>query len=474
MVKKGIIGLFFAMCTAAFTQSLQLPPDFRQHNLQEFNSNLFNPTYSLRQDYENQVALWSRWQWQGIDADPTTLYLSYMRSQERMSYGAGFIQHNTGLFQQTGGMLNFAYNLPLGGDFSLAFGVNVFGYQQELIDDRLDPGEPILPIDGEVDDFVFQVMPGIELQIREFAIGVTSENMLDYNFTESGAVTESDEKVFSVMARYSFPVMENKSGTMTTLEPLVYYRRVPGYDNQMGLTALWSAPSYWAQAGYNSFYGASLGAGVRLFEMVSIGALMEFGSNDNPVGGNTSYEVVMAFSFGPRKSDILQEEIEEELPEEDAALTDAEQAELEAEIEAQERAIAEAARRRDSLDAVARDQELALQRTRDSIAKAEEAALALNEEVVPEKGEKYQEVDEEGLEPGFYLITNVFGTKKYYEAFMKELADRGLEPKSFYRSANKFNYVYLQRYNSIQEARKARDSKFGGRYKDALWIFRIR
>ena len=208
--------------------------------------------------------------------------------------------------------------------------------------------------------------------------------------------------------------------------------------------------------------------------MVSIGALMEFGSNDNPVGGNTSYEVVMAFSFGPRKSEILQEEIEEELPEEDAALTDAEQAELEAEIEAQERAIAEAARRRDSLDAVARDQELALQRTRDSIAKAEEAALALNEEVVPEKGEKYQEVDEEGLEPGFYLITNVFGTKKYYEAFMKELADRGLEPKSFYRSANKFNYVYLQRYNSIQEARKARDSKFGGRYKDALWIFRIR
>ena len=143
-------------------------------------------------------------------------------------------------------------------------------------------------------------------------------------------------------------------------------------------------------------------------------------------------------------------------------------------MEAQEQAIAEAARKRDSLDAVAREQELALARVRDSISKAEEAALALEEKVVPEKGEKYQEVNEEGLEPGFYLITNVFGTKKYYEAFMKELGDRGLNPKSFYRSANKYNYVYLERYDSIQEARKARDSKYSGRYQGDLWIFRVR
>ncbi len=237
----------------------------------------------------------------------------------------------------------------------------------------------------------------------------------------------------------------------------------------MGLTALWSAPSYWAQAGYNSFYGASLGAGVRLFQMVSIGALMEFGSNNNDVGGNTSYEVVMAFSFGPRKSEVTEEKVEEKLPEEEPGA-----AELAAEVEAQEQAIAEALRKRDSLDAVARAQELALERARDSISKAEEAALALEEEVVPVKGEKYQEVNEEGLEPGFYLITNVFGTKKYYEAFMKQLGDRGLNPKSFYRSANKFNYVYLERYNSIQEARKARDSKFSGRYQGDLWIFRVR
>ena len=116
-----------------------------------------------------------------------------------------------------------------------------------------------------------------------------------------------------------------------------------------------------------------------------------------------------------------------------------------------------------------------LQRRQDSIREAEQAAVALSEKVVPQKGEKYQEVTgEEGLEPGFYLIANVFGTKRYYDMFMQQLAENGLEPKSFYRAANKWNYVYLERYNSIGEARKAWDSQFGGRYKEDLWIFRVR
>jgi hypothetical protein len=163
-------------------------------------------------------------------------------------------------------------------------------------------------------------------------------------------------------------------------------------------------------------------------------------------------------------------------------LKDEETAQLAEEVEAQQQAIEEAARQQElamerQRDSIREAEEMALmlQRRQDSIREAEQEAVALNEKVVPEKGEKYQEVSrEEGLQPGFYLIANVFGTKKYYDAFMRQLTDDGLDPKSFYRAANKYNYVYLQRYNSIDEARKARDSKFGGKYQGDLWIFRIR
>ena len=96
------------------------------------------------------------------------------------------------------------------------------------------------------------------------------------------------------------------------------------------------------------------------------------------------------------------------------------------------------------------------------------------ETITPEKGEKYEEVTtEDGLKPGFYLITNVFGTKTYFNAFMKKLTDQGLDPKSFYRTKNKYNYVYLKRYDTMEEARKARDSKYDGKYPDKTWIFRV-
>jgi type IX secretion system PorP/SprF family membrane protein len=482
MGKRGLTGLLLLFCLSAYSQLLDLPPDFRQHTMLDYNASLFNPAFSLRQTSEHRVGLWTRWQWQGIDSDPTTLYFNYSRKQERMAYGAGYFQHNTGLFQQRGGVLNFAYRLPLGDNVQLALGVNMIGYQQELLDDRLLPGEPILPIDDEVRDFIFQLSPGLELQVENFALGFSSENFLDYNFTENESVSESDEKIITLMGRYEFVVSENAAGGATYLQPMLYYRRVPGFDNQVGLNALWSAPGYWAQAGYNSFYGFSIGAGAKLFEKVSLGALLETGSNDNPVGGNTSYEVVLAFTFGEKEPlPPEEEEIKEDLIVEQEA-QDEEEARLAAEIEAQQKAMEEAARRQELAmeqrqDSIRQAEELALvlQRRQDSIREAEQAAVALSEKVVPEKGEKYQEVSgEEGLEPGFYLIANVFGTKKYYTSFMQRLSDSGLQPKSFYRDSNKFNYVYLKRYNSIGEARKARDSKFDGRYEGDLWIFRIR
>ena len=137
-------------------------------------------------------------------------------------------------------------------------------------------------------------------------------------------------------------------------------------------------------------------------------------------------------------------------------------------------------RRTDSLNAVKQAEVLAeVMKLReknklDSINKALEKEKTPEVAITPEKGEKYEEVaTEDGLEPGFYLIANVFGTKKYFEAFMKKLSDEGLQPQSFYRAKNKYNYVYLKRYNSMEEARKARDSKLGGRYPEKTWIYRV-
>ena len=761
------LRLLFLMLIATFTlqsQELLLPPDFRQHNLTEYNSSLLSPVFALDRNNPQSIAIWSRWQWQSLDADPTSLFLNYTRRLDSESAaGLGFFQNNTGIFLQTGGTLNYAYALELKSNAQIAFGLNLFGYVRELADERFQPDPNIgLPIFEETNDFILRLAPSLRFKIDKFSIGIVAENLMDYNFTTKEKDTGPTEKVYIGLASYSFPVTIFGSSTESFIQPTVYMKTLPNYDNQFGLTTLFSTPKFWLQAGYNNFYGVSGGIGGRLFKKFSLGALMEFGTSSDLSGTDPSFEIVSSYKIGSvpkEKLKEIEEEEEEELPlitEEEAPTPEVDKKEVRklekeakiaekqqrrdsilAERTAQKLARAEqktaertqdsiareqkrlnleqaqtlAQQRKDSLAAIekareladakrlaeersrdsiaavkeqerlaetarlamqrkqdslaeverkealaearqqaeqktkdslaelrrldrlaaikkARDQEikdsiaavkeqeikaeaarLALQRKQDSLAEvqriealaeakrqaeqkmrdslaevrrldrlaalskareqkrrdsiaaverarqqqiqdsiataraqakaAEEARLALQrkqdslaevkrleevaqaqrlaqqrrrdslaevrrldreaaikqaeeqrikdsiatarqaitttEEVVsPEEGEKYEEaVTEDGLEPGFYLIANVFGTKKYFDSFMTTLKDQGLRPRSFFRSLNKYNYVYLQRYDSMTEARKARDSKFNGRYQGNTWIFRV-
>ncbi len=293
---------------------------------------------------------------------------------------------------------------------------------------------------------------------------------------------------------YQFPVYIFGNDD-SYVQPTIYLKTLPGIDDQYGITGLFSTPRFWAQLGYNSFYGASGGVGGRFFKDFSIGALLEFGSENSFQGSDTSIEFVTAYRFGegdPRRR-VVGFDVEEEAVAEAPAEPPTGDAEEVAAAEARQvqDSIARANRAREVrqqqlMDSIAEArQETALAAARkirerdslDQLARAREEAdrkLAAAEKVTPKPGEKYEETRTiDGLVPGYYLITNVFGTKKYFEAFMKTLDSRGLQPKSFYRSVNKYNYVYLQRYDSIEEARAARDSKFNGRYTDPLWIFRV-
>ncbi|MEP5829135.1 MAG: type IX secretion system membrane protein PorP/SprF, partial [Maribacter dokdonensis] len=309
-----------------------------------------------------------------------------------------------------------------------------------------------------------------------------------------------------------------------------------------GLITLLTTNKYWAQAGYNSFYGFSGGIGGRFFKRLSFGALVEVGTSSDLKGQDPTFELVTSYKLGKQQTPA--EELEEQLIAEEknkeeslgqqeevevasTELTKAEKLALKRESKKQERlALIESKRLKDSIQNASRQSDLAvkqskrdIKRKRDSLenAKAEQAlaeakalqqqrqkdsiaavmkreaeavalaqqrrqdsiaeskALAMRNEVVEVKaGEKYEEVTKEGaLEPGYYLIANVFGTKKYLDAFLADMKKRGINAKSFFREKNKYNYVYLAKFDFIKDARQARDSKLNGKYTDKIWIFRV-
>ncbi|MDO6517047.1 PorP/SprF family type IX secretion system membrane protein [Zobellia uliginosa] len=573
MLRLILSILLFSFFLVLQGQDARLPADLRQHNLTTYNASLFNPAFSLDRNNANSLAYWVRWQWQAIDGNPTTQFLNYTRKlNNKSTVGAAFFQQNTGIYFDTGGVVNYAQSFDLNESVKLGVGVNIFGFQQSLADDRftVDPDFPLPQSSSSADDFILQVAPGISLSVERLTLGFASENLIDYNFTEREANTEKEDKVFMGLVSYDFPLTLG-TAMNAFLRPSMYLRTIPGEPNQIGFNTLLNTNKYWGQLGYNNFYGYGVGVGATFFKHLSLGALVEFGA-DSSISSESSFELMAAYFFGkpeerhtmvgyvaPEENeleriesaeeavqdDVVEEEVEEaeELAEiskavekeakreekrrrkiekmaqdsvikaeKEAALAlKKEQKRLKKEVEEQiekEEALAKAGekeektqggkqdakaqeaeqiRKLDSINqakreaAIAAAQKLAEEKRKAEAAKAakekaeEEVKLAQRKEVVtPRKGEKYEEVQtEEGLAPGYYLIANVFGTKKYFEAFMADMKSKGLQPKSFVRSKNKYNYVYLGRYDTMGQARQARDGKFDGKYAGNTWIFRV-
>ncbi len=583
MRKPVLTAVLLILLGKSFAQETELPPDFRQHNLTLFNSNLFNPTFSFDRNSPRSAALWSRWQWQNLDGDPTTLFFNYSQKiSPILAGGLGFLQQNTGIYLQRGANLNLGWKLALDEKTALFLGSNIFIFGQELANEQQIPSPDVNPVSiTSENSFAMQLSPGIRLSSGSFNAGLSLQSAI--NLALSGPDANSTDVVQGFVSN-DFPLRLFASEAI--LRPQAYVRAVSDFDTQVGILALLRHPNFWAQGGYNSFYGPSLGIGVTVAKTISVGGLMEFATGDLS-NEDATFELVLSYSIG--KQSFVEEPVDdfepipESLPAEEEALSkrqrrrlekrrldsieqaekaatllrmekrrmdsinttrvkerseqvrdsiaqakskkaalDKEQEEKEPDTEKQEvlkdskpkplskrqqrrlekrrldsieqaekaaALIRSEKRRMDSINTT-RVKERREQEIRDSIAQAKSreialvkeqarldsiAAVELKKDVDLLPNERYEEVRKgEGLEPGFYLIANVFGTKKYYENFMRTLKGMGLSPGSFYRKANGYNYVYLKRYNSINEARQARDSKFDGRYQDKLWIFRIR
>ncbi|MEO9893010.1 PorP/SprF family type IX secretion system membrane protein [Aurantibacter sp.] len=630
------ILIFLSVLKISAQDEVRLPADLRQHNLTTYNSSLFNPVFALDRNDPESIAVWTRWQWQDIDADPTTLYVNYSRKlNEKSAVGAAFFQHNTGIFFNTGGVLNYSRQIQFSESVRLAYGFNLFGFVQELADTRFEEDSQLpLPVSGTTSDFILQWAPGASLSVERLTLSLASENLFDYNFRAKESNTPAADKIFMGMMSYDFPLNLGKQKAL--IRPSLYLRTIPQQQNQIGVLSLLRTSKYWAQVGYNNFYGVGVGAGGTFLKKFNLGAVFEFGTSASINSKDPSFEIIASYFLGKveerdvtavygedideevvigdeedikeelkkaeelaneteepkeeeigdavseatketdevaevstkeqRKAakeaekeaaaeakrlkkeqenlakaekDILaeeakeneriakaeQEQIKKDLKEakekeladakaatleekqreelrkaeekanEMKAATAKEAAEKKAELERQanekaalerqakekaetEKAIAQ--KRIDSIAAVKKVQAEALQakeleRVQDSIAQAKAAIAEVEpEKVQPKAGEKYEEVQtEDGLEPGFYLIANVFGTKKYHDAFLADLKRKGVNAQTFLRSKNNYNYVYLERYTTMTEARKARDSNYNGRYAEKTWVFRV-
>lgn len=119
--------------------------------------------------------------------------------------------------------------------------------------------------------------------------------------------------------------------------------------------------------------------------------------------------------------------------------------------------------------------------TATSTAAAEKASRRANFKELPSTRDNFKELpvkmlvdsDVIDMNSGYYVIANVYSQTKYMNAFMKDLREKGLDPKQFYNKENGLYYVYLADYDYKNDAQMAASTNLNGKYNQEKWIMQV-
>lgn len=74
---------------------------------------------------------------------------------------------------------------------------------------------------------------------------------------------------------------------------------------------------------------------------------------------------------------------------------------------------------------------------------------------------------------GYYVVVNVFAVSENSNNFIKYLKTKGFNPKVLVNTTNNYKYIYLQRVDSQEEAKRLLDSKYDNKYGSKIWVLSV-
>jgi len=77
------------------------------------------------------------------------------------------------------------------------------------------------------------------------------------------------------------------------------------------------------------------------------------------------------------------------------------------------------------------------------------------------------------VQDGYYVIANVYKGGKYMNKFINELTEKGIDANFIDNPNNGLKYVYLNRYETWENAVEAHKSNLNGAYDGAMWIMNV-
>lgn len=416
----------------------------------KYNTTIINPGLSIFNPKKTEILAFYRNQSSDLIDAPKTYLLNFNTNNYKKSgYGLSVYQKTVGVFKSFGVVGNYAKGISLSEENILSLGFNIIAFNTDFNTNQFKLGE---------EDRIFQnfektnsilINPGISLQINHLNLGITVSNLFDYNFKIKKQTTDLAAKTYVGHLRYETPkiesenLFENANLAITTIGK---YTKNNDLEYTGGL--VYNAPRMgWLQGSYNNIYGISAGVGINISSKIALGYAYEKNIANKLTDIGATHDVFLTFSFGEndeqemvpkRKIDNSKKTLEQE------------------EIIRYKKKVY-------TKDIV--EQETKTKLKLEQFVKEAEAEN-INYLLLPEKNT--------GIKKGFYLVTKVLISSTIAENKTTEQKQNGLRKSAFFTTASgDWNYVYIERFDKAEDAKKAYQSNYNNKYKDPVWILPI-
>lgn len=458
--RKLLLIIIFALTCHSMSAQTDTSDEFMMpsQTFMRFNRHLVNPTMSIFNTYKSEYVAYHRNQWFDYEESPKTYMVNYSgNNYENSGYGLGLYQQEFGVWKSFGAIANYAKGVRLNDETILSLGFNMIYFNSGLNRGKILTGEADPFLDQYDNTNLIMLNPGLSIQFGKFNFGLYGDNLIDYNLSTSELQTKFGEKTISSHLSYNH-TLENASNLFenSSLTFLARGRYIAMEDLDYSAGILYNVPrAGWAQASYSDYYGVSGGLGISISQKIAIGYNYEKGFGNTITNLGATHELFLALTLDSN--------------EEFSAYTKKPKVDKEAEAERIKNQTLE----QEEIDRFKQNiyNQTIVETNSATVKKLEEFVLNaetdnINYLLLPEKNT--------GIKKGYYVIATIYKEKTKATKFIAELKKKGLNKSgSFKTSGNQWNYVYIERFDSYDEAKKAYQTKFNNKYPETMWILPI-
>jgi len=313
MTKKLFTAVLLLIVLTPMLRAQQVPL-YQQYF---YNPFVYNPAYAGSGDAAN-VFLIHRAQWSDIPGQPLTTAITFdgPLKPKKIGLGVNLYSDKTDITSRVGVYGSFAYNIGIGDDQNLMFGLSLGGLQNRIdftniiVQDTDDPAllasmERKKALDGTF---------GIAYRWKELHFGVAIPQILasSFEFTPnvgSSRATYNMARHYMGSLDYKFYVNSNKDIALT---PMFLVRFMPEAPMQFDANLIfnWRETAFLAVS-YRNDYAIGVNARIKLKEKISFGYTYDVISSSINTYSGISHEILLGYTFAGGEKKVDKSELDE-------------------------------------------------------------------------------------------------------------------------------------------------------------------